>query len=889
MEELRRSAGADGDVPDELASGKVRSARPATDAVAMDAVRARVEQALFGAAGRTRLGRYVIVEKIAGGGMGVVYRADDPELHRKVALKVLHPRQLGDARARQRMLGEARALARLDHPNVVKIHDVLTIDDQIVIVMALIEGATLASWETAAPRSWRELVRAYGEAGDGLAAAHALDIVHRDFKPANALVGTDGRVRVLDFGLARLADSAEPAPALGSPELPKGASLDGLTATGEIVGTLGYTSPEQLAGQPATWASDQFSFCVALHRAVEGLPPFSGADIAARLRSIRSSVIRRATDRNVPGWLRAVLTRGMSSDPAARFPSMFALLAELRRPRGWRRWRVPVAAVAIAGAFAVVAAIRPRPAAVEAPCDGGVREIGGVWGPAQREQLDAVLSSVDAPDLRAMQDRVLTRLDAYRDRWSELHRDACTSHRNGEQSAELLDRRMTCLTRRLGDLRATVDVLGRTDRALAGNVLDVVAHLPALDLCADVERLQAEVAPPANDAQRARVEEVRASLARAAALDRGGWSEQARDLTSTAIFDAEKLGYAPLLAEAALQLGKILLGRGDFANATAPLARARELGLEQRLFALAVEAGARNLYAEAMQDNRHTDLLRDAALLEPISRSLVGDHFARALLLNNIGSVHMADGNRAAARQSFEAAHAALQGVTSPDVELTCIDKNRAMLAADPDERRRLAHNAWEQRREVLGDHNLFTLDALDSYARFEANPDTAYELIAANCAGYDAHPELVGLRLYCHSYRAFLAEYRGDPRTALSIYRDIARLAERAVPADAFWGQLATGHSRRLSGNSAAAIEVFSPIFQSYWNHHDWWVRYRGADAVLGWGLAERDRGHVAESTRRLGNAAALYDEIAQHNEETEFRIRADLARRAIRNLATP
>src|SRR5215510_6877630 len=292
MEEPRRSADADGDVPGDLASGKVRNARPATDSVAMDAVRARVEQALFGAAGRTHLGRYLIVERIAGGGMGVVYRADDPELHRKVALKVLHPRQL--------MLGEARALARLDHPNVVKIHDVLTIDDQIVIVMALIEGTTLASWEAAAPRSWRELVRTYAQAGDGLAAAHALDIIHRDFKPANAVVGDDGQVRVLDFGLARLADAGAPGPALGSPEPaeapaaggasadstrsptvagfsnpmanglsgttisdlggPAGPSIGGLTATGEVVGTLSYISPEQLTGQRATHASDQFSF-----------------------------------------------------------------------------------------------------------------------------------------------------------------------------------------------------------------------------------------------------------------------------------------------------------------------------------------------------------------------------------------------------------------------------------------------------------------------------------------------------------------------------------------------------------------------------------------------------------------------------------------------------
>jgi serine/threonine protein kinase len=952
MEE-RRSAGADGDVPGELelASGKVRNARPVTDGVAMDAVRARVEQSLFGAASHTRLGRYVIVERIAGGGMGVVYRADDPELHRKVALKVLHPRQLGDARARQRMLGEARALARLDHPNVVKIHDVLTIDDQIVIVMALIEGATLASWEAAAPRSWRELVRAYAQAGDGLAAAHALDIIHRDFKPANAIIGDDSQVRVLDFGLARLADTGDPGPALGSPDpaeapgspgaadapdaistaigrsssptvLADGSSSatvadgssdltrpdgfsgptlggpggpiirgpGGLTATGEVVGTLGYISPEQLAGQPATHASDQFSFCVALHRAVEGVPPFTGADVASRLRSIRAGVIQRATDRRIPGWLRAVLARGLSSDPAVRFPSMAALLAELRRPRGWRRWRVPAAGATVAGAFVIVVASRPSPAALDAPCDGGVREIGAVWSAARHAQLAASLGAVDAPDLRPMQDRVLDRLDAYRDHWVELHRDACTSHRRGAQSAALLDRRMACLTRRLGELRIAVDVLGRTDRATAVNVLDVTAHLPELDACADTERLQADAPPPETAAQRPRADDIRTRLSRAAVLDRAGRSEDARDLARATVVDAEQLGYAPLVAEAHLALGKVLLGRRDEATtATASLARARAIGLEQRMFPLAIEAGARQIYVEAMQDGRATDLLRDAALLEPISRSLAGDHFARPLLLNNIGSVHMADGDRAAARESYEAAHAALQGVTSPDVELTCIDKNRAMLNPDPAQRRPLARSVWERRRDALGDHHLFTLEALDAYARYEPDPTAAYELITATCTGYDAHPELLKQRMTCHAYQAFLAEYRGDRESAHSMYRDVTRLAKASDAANAFWGQLATGHDQRLERDATGAIDTFSAIFQSYRNSRDWWVRYRAADALLGWGLAERDRGESAAAARLLGDAAAMFDEIAQLNEEIEFRFRGDLARRMLRTLATP
>lgn len=886
MDDLGREAGGDGAPSGDMPSGTVRDARPVRDALAMETVRARVEQALFGEAPRVRFGRYVILDRIAGGGMGVVYRAEDPELHRKVALKVLHPRQSGDARSRQRMLAEARALARLDHPNIVQIHDVIAVDDQVVLVMELVTGVTLASWERDAPRSWREIVRVYAQAGDGLVAAHGLDIIHRDFKPANVVIRDDGRIRVLDFGLARVAEAGpEAASALGSPDLPDAGGADGLTATGEIVGTLGYTSPEQLAGQPATPASDQFSFCVALHRAVEGVPPFQGGDVASRLHSIRAGVIARAADvRRVPAWLRAVITRGLASDPESRFPSVAALLTELRRPHGWRRWRVPVAVTTVAAAFAATLAYRPSPATPGVACDGGVHEIGAVWGPAPRARLAKTLAAIDSPYLHSVRGRILDQLDAYRDRWTAIHLDACIRYQRGVQSAALLDRGMACLTRRLSDLGAAVEVLGHTERTTAVNVPDVAARLPALDDCADADRLQAEAAPPNTTALRVQVDEIRTRLAHAAALDRGGHSELARDLAGTAAEAAEQAGYAPLIAEAALLHGTILLRRTEFATATIPLGRARAVALEQRLLALAVEAGARQLYAEAMQDNRRADLLRDAAMLEPISRGLTGDHFARPLLLNNIGTVHMADGDRAAALRSFQAARAALQGVASPDLELTCIDKNLAMLTPDPAERIRLARDVWERRRAILGEYHLTTLDSLDSYARLEADPAVAHEFVTATCAGYDTyHPDVVQLRVYCNSYRAFLTEYRGDPQAARAIYADIARLAaDHPDPDVTFWGELATGHGRRLAGDPAGAIVAFAPVARAFGGSTDWWVLYRAADAELGIGLSERLRHDDAAARQHLHRAAELYDHIATKNEETEFRLRAALAHAA-------
>jgi hypothetical protein len=285
-----------------------------------------------------------------------------------------------------------------------------------------------------------------------------------------------------------------------------------------------------------------------------------------------------------------------------------------------------------------------------------------------------------------------------------------------------------------------------------------------------------------------------------------------------------------------------------------------------------------------MQDNRRADLLRDAAMLEPISRGLTGDHFARPLLLNNIGAVHMADGDRAAALRSFQAARDALQGVASPDLELTCIDKNLAMLTPDPTERSKLARGVWERRRTVLGEHHLLTLDGLDSYARFEADPAVAHELVTATCAGYDTyHPDVVQLRAYCHSYRAFLTEYRGDPQAAQAIYAEIARLAAgHPGPDVTFWGDLATGHGRRLAGDPAGAIAAFAPVARAFGDSPDWWVLYRAGDAELGIGLSELLRHDTPAGRQHLHRAAELYDRVAAENEETEFRLRAALARTA-------
>ncbi|HZN95396.1 MAG TPA: serine/threonine-protein kinase, partial [Myxococcales bacterium] len=213
------------------------------------------------------IGRYLILRRLGEGGMGVVYAAFDPELDRKIALKVLRParRAVAGSVAQARLLREAQAMARISHPNVVAVHDVGAHGDEVFVAMELVEGGTLTDWVEEKPRKLDELLRTFMEAGRGLAAAHSAGLVHRDFKPENVLVGKDGRVRVTDFGLARV---DEEGPLGAGKRTPSTLSSPALTQEGAIVGTPLFMSPEQAQGRIPDIRSDQYGFCASLYWAI---------------------------------------------------------------------------------------------------------------------------------------------------------------------------------------------------------------------------------------------------------------------------------------------------------------------------------------------------------------------------------------------------------------------------------------------------------------------------------------------------------------------------------------------------------------------------------------------------------------------------------------------
>jgi serine/threonine protein kinase len=315
-----------------------------------------------------RLGRYHVTSRLGAGSMGVVYAARDPGLDRIVALKLLpalDPERRHHLEARLRR--EAQALARLDHPNVVPVHDIGMAEHGMFVVMRLVEGDSLADRISYTRTTRAQLLRLFVAAGRGLAAAHDAGIVHRDFKPANVLVDRRDRVFVVDFGLACSGDDIDPC------EYELGPAFDCMTADGGVVGTPFYMSPEQHRGEPATARSDQFAFAVSLWTALFDRHPFGAHTpeshrALARMRADR--VIPPRKNAGVPRRVVRALRRALRHDPDARWPSMQDLLAELEpRRRATGTTKVVVAAAVLAALWANALA-RPHSAAPAASLPG---------------------------------------------------------------------------------------------------------------------------------------------------------------------------------------------------------------------------------------------------------------------------------------------------------------------------------------------------------------------------------------------------------------------------------------------------------------------------------------------------------------------------------------
>ncbi len=462
----------------------------------------------------TEVDRFIVLGLVGRGAMGEVYAAHDPELDRKIAIKLLRAgaddAEPGDA-GRARLVREAQAIAKVSHPNVVVVYDVGTYEGRVFIAMEFIAGHTLGYWLESQPRTVTEILEVFSGAGRGLAAAHEKELVHRDFKPENVMVGADGQARVMDFGLVRLAmDREETLVATPRPladlasiganydplatyviEGPVEAASNGnlkadawnLTQAGAMIGTPAYMSPEQFRGEPADARTDQFSFCVALYEALYGERPFFGTNLLELTANVIAGRVRpEPVGARVPRRIRNALLRGMSVDPETRFPTIAALLTELRSDAalaGTRRF-AEGAAVKLAGIWEAPEGERSSSAETEAKAE-------------IRRAFLATGKAYAAPAFEATS-RVL---DRFARRWTDVYVDACeATHLRGEQSTEVLDLRMSALGEALRDLRALCRELRQATADTVENGVNAATALGTLERCSDVNLLRAIVRPP---------------------------------------------------------------------------------------------------------------------------------------------------------------------------------------------------------------------------------------------------------------------------------------------------------------------------------------------------------------------------------------------------------
>lgn len=569
--------------------------------------RVSVSRGLFGRMPRT-IGRYRIAGRVGEGAMGAVYAAHDPELDRPVAIKVVRDaRVVGRTRDRARMIREARTLAAVSHPNVVSVYEVGELEEgsaegsSVFIAMEFVPARDLRAWAREDVRPWREVLRVYQEAAQGLAAAHAAGVVHRDFKPSNVLLGDDGRVKVVDFGLAKglLPGETDRSSTDFGPETVRDVSSSDITATGEVVGTPAYMAPEQLQGKKVGPAADQYAFCVAVWEASTGQRPFTGASTNELHRAIRAGKpTARTRDGSPPRSLLRVLRRGLAYDPARRWPSMTRLSKELEGVLRGARRRVGIAIVGSAGLLVAGAWWWPSHAEPTPRCGASISV---QWDAGTRQRL---ADTFERADLEAAWGRIERGLERQVEEIAHTTSQACAT--NAERANDQRDVIFACLRARASATEDLVALLGDGDDAALKRADRALRRLVTPMRCLETD---AGLPPPATHLAD-RVEELRHLIARVDLLESMSRYDEAWHLVGTLIESAETIGYAPLLAEVALQRGETASALGRHEDAERALERAYGLAHESSHDRVAMEAAKRLAHLTGVELVRKDDGLR---------------------------------------------------------------------------------------------------------------------------------------------------------------------------------------------------------------------------------------------------------------------------------------
>ncbi len=524
--------------------------------------------------GQILAGRYMVFDYLGSGGMGVVLAAYDTRLDRRVALKLLRPEESSNTTVHDgeaRLVREAQAMARLNHPHVVSVYDAGSLEDgSLFIAMEYVEGQTLRRWREQQPRPWREVLKLYLAAGRGLSAAHAAGLIHRDFKPDNVLVGDDGRVRVMDFGLARPAHGTTHDEEPVTPPSSEAFNSE-ITATGALLGTPRYMAPELVRGEAAGVRSDLYAFCVSLYEALYGQLPFPDQNMLEYTRARREGRITPPPAQSeVPAWVTRTVLHGLEADPLQRPASIDEVLAALEEdPAARRRDRNRVLGAALAGVVLAGIAIWGwvRQGAQESVCSRVERRLVGVWDPEVKTRVNEAMLATGVSYAQATSERVSTALDGYVDRWVQQGTELCEAEQS-KQLPRLAALREFCLERRLSRLRATTELLVRgADKELLEKAVQAVYSLPPLEDCVDDKALTAAVPLPENPDERAQVQALLEQVDRAEALLGTGKYKEGLAAGEALLKQVEQVNHAPLRGQVLFLVARLKEALGDYPGA----------------------------------------------------------------------------------------------------------------------------------------------------------------------------------------------------------------------------------------------------------------------------------------------------------------------------------
>lgn len=762
--------------------------RPDTDPIERERLRAELRARMLGETPRApKLGRYEVLELAGEGAMGAVYAARDPQLGRRVAIKVVTAAQRDDDQAKARLVREAQALAKLSHPNIVTVFDAGSAHDQVWIAMEFVTGQTLRQWLDERARPWAEVLPALLDAAAGLSAAHDQGVVHRDFKPGNVMVDDEGRWRVTDFGLATTdaVDSTSPL------RLDRGAR-QAWRSTG-IAGTHGYIAPEVLDGLRADARADQFAFCVTALGSLVDPPP----------------------------RLSRVLRRGIRDDPAQRWPTMALLIARLRdeaRPTGARRRWLVLAAM---GSTATVVALANWPSTEHVDADAGCRAeaspVDDVWNPQRRQRVSAgiVASNVSYAETTAA--RVVATIDAYAAAWGENRQALCRdAHHDADWNPTVVDRATWCLDERLGELDALLGAYEDLDAAHVRQAVLFATVLPSVTACRDLGYVEQRAPPPLPD--RRAIIEARHGLTRAHMAAAARRTDEAEQLVEALSKRVDALQWPPLARAVQNSRARVAVASGKRDEGEEIASTTYFDAAQAADWDAAAEAAVIILSMLAAREDRDVDARQWAEFAETaLDRSGSPPGHREMVRLSSLGVVLRNSGEFAAAtalhRKALTLAES-LYGANGPRVAIPL--NNLAVLrrdVGDLEQARILYERSLTMREGALGpDHPdvAISLSNLGNLLYEEGKLDEAIAMQTRAVAVQEQAfgPDHLDVGRACINLGVVLAAH-GDTERAQGYYRRALVIFETGLGPDHPWVAAALqnlGTQASIAGDHAGA-----------------------------------------------------------------------------------